>query len=205
MNIFWLLFSFKGRIGRIAYAGVAFGVPLVMLVFMLIAANMLGIPLPKTAEDVRTTVEALQPLLGPLFLVDIIMFWIGLAALVKRLHDIGKSGWLYLYILIGFFVSGFVRGLGAGMQSAPVLVVGGILLLIVTLYMLWIILQVLFCKGDADPNDYGAPGGGSDEPAKSPALRNFAPKQAAGLNLAPKPMAGLAIARPASSGFGKRR
>ena len=110
MNTSWLLFSFNGRIGRLAYAAVVFGVPLGGLALVWMVARILGVPRPVGVDEIGTATAALRQLQGPMVLVQVATAWISLAAATKRLHDIGKSGWLNLYIFGEFFWLGRDHG-----------------------------------------------------------------------------------------------
>lgn len=60
----------------------------IFLVLAVILDNLLGI----TIEDTG---------IGPLYFVSILVLIIpGLAVTVRRLHDVGKSGWFYFIVLI---------------------------------------------------------------------------------------------------------
>lgn len=93
---------------------------------------------------------------------SLVVFIPGLAVSIRRLHDIGKSGWYLLVLMIPFFVGAlwlallFVSALESG-KFTP-LVIGPVLLFLGgTIWML-----VLFCKeGDSGSNAYG------DDPKKT--------------------------------------
>ncbi len=115
MNFFDLLFSFRGRIGRLAW----WLMGLVQMVMILVAS----VPLTKGWAKWGQMIEAHDPsatrtgwTLAALSLIALILLaWVGLAANVKRFHDRNKSGWwlliafvpvigsLWLSVELGFF------------------------------------------------------------------------------------------------------
>ena len=137
MTISQTLFSFSGRIGRLAYLGYT----LLMALFVGVTIGG-GIALMATGETTGAVLGGGLAAIG--FLLSI---WMGLALLFKRLHDIGMSGahsiWIYLINL-------------APNATALVSPTVTILLYIVSFgVMLWL----LFMPGDAEPNKYGPPRG----------------------------------------------
>jgi len=91
-------FSFKGRIGRQAYW--VFGI----LPFFL-AGFVLGIFVPAFHISGRT-------LMVPLLILSPILAWTGIAISVKRLHDIGWSGWWTVVCFIPYLNYVMVPTLG---------------------------------------------------------------------------------------------
>ena len=83
MNYAWLLFSFRGRVNRARYLVVQ----LALLTFWLVLW-------PKLSFHFSSQWEALH------WVVAIPMIWINAAITVKRLHDLNRSGWWALAILI---------------------------------------------------------------------------------------------------------
>jgi uncharacterized membrane protein YhaH (DUF805 family) len=90
----------------------------------------------------------------------ILLFIPGLAVSVRRLHDIGKSGWLLLIsyavmiiAVVGLFVTSMSAIMGGGL---PTLGAGFIVaILIILAVAIWLL--ILFCKeGDQGTNKYGA-------------------------------------------------
>jgi uncharacterized membrane protein YhaH (DUF805 family) len=94
-------------------------------------------------------------------LYGLVMFVPSIAVSVRRLHDIGKSGWLLLiaYVLI------IVAGVGLVATSMSALMGGGglpalgasfiIAILVIVAVAIWML--ILFCKeGDQGANKYGA-------------------------------------------------
>lgn len=142
MNFFDLLFSFRGRIGRLGW----WLMGLVQTVMMMVAT----VPLTKGWAKWGQLVEAHDPsaartgwtLLAVSLIAVVLIAWVGLAANVKRFHDRNKSGWwlliafvpaigaLWLSVELGFFGSvndgnrfdlpegpGFGGGDGGGLRA----------------------------------------------------------------------------------------
>jgi uncharacterized membrane protein YhaH (DUF805 family) len=81
----WLLFSFRGRIPRRAYWGVALGASVIFIVVVLGMSAVFEEDSPLSAIT--------------LIVLYIPMLWISLTTQVKRWHDRDKSAW---WILINF-------------------------------------------------------------------------------------------------------
>lgn len=85
--------SFEGRIGRLQYLALAVALPVAIFVSLLIIGELLV----AIAEDL---VIAMLPLYAAAL---ILLLWIGLAAGVRRAHDLGYSGWVMLLGLVPLF------------------------------------------------------------------------------------------------------
>jgi uncharacterized membrane protein YhaH (DUF805 family) len=94
MNPFKLLWSFDGRIGRIAYAG---GWLLNLVLMFAAMAVVLYLreswtpPVPFNVKDGS---------LLAVFPVAVLFYWAQLALAAKRLHDLGVTGWFSLLLLV---------------------------------------------------------------------------------------------------------
>ena len=113
LTIKWVLFSFRGRIGRKSFWLAALGV---VLIHAAIVAQILG------ARDE----SAEQALWGLVLLAAwVVSAWIGLALAVKRLHDIGLPAVLAVLLIIqpiaffAFLVLAFWPSLQATNQHGP--------------------------------------------------------------------------------------
>jgi len=192
MNIRWLLFSFNGRIGRLAFFAVASGVALTGVAVVGASLRLAGAAFPETPADFQALAATQSEFRGPILIWQILAGWIQLAAGAKRLHDIGRSGWLNLWLALATIAATGVAVAGYAAHSSLVWLAGYLLLLIVLIYGLWVGLLQLFRRGDEDANDFGEPSGQSGTPPRERVLRVFE--------------AGPAIARPAevAGGFGKR-
>lgn len=76
-----------GRIGRLRYLGIAMANGMVMIVIML--ATMSTNPVTGEAQP--------SPIIIPFAVVAI---WISYTNMIRRLHDVGKSGWLCLLVFV---------------------------------------------------------------------------------------------------------
>ena len=101
MNPLKLLWSFYGRIGRLAYFGGLW------LNTAWAAAAVAAVVYINQNFDLGRPGEPLGVALGSFILAGIALFvWAKLALAAKRFHDLGKSGWLSLVIAIPVF--GFI-------------------------------------------------------------------------------------------------
>jgi uncharacterized membrane protein YhaH (DUF805 family) len=150
MYIFWLLFSFNGRIGRSTYffGGSFSGV--VGTAFLMVAV----VPLLDKAHPFTLSTLARVGAMGIVPLA--LMTWIGSALVVKRLHDLNRSGWLQLLFLSLPLLS-LIAPLVATRAPIAAVAVSGVSF-ISSLYGIWIGLQLLFRKGQDGSNGYGQPG-----------------------------------------------
>jgi uncharacterized membrane protein YhaH (DUF805 family) len=93
MNLFNLLFSFDGRIGRSAYAGgwlLNFVVMLAAMGFLIYLRLYWTLPEPFNLKDGSLLSLTLITVIAALFHV------VQLAVAAKRLHDLGITGWFSL-------------------------------------------------------------------------------------------------------------
>jgi uncharacterized membrane protein YhaH (DUF805 family) len=99
----WFYFSFIGRAGRQAY-----------WFFWAVPSVLLGIVLGVIAHFTEHAISLLLLLLAPAFL------WSSVAVSVKRLHDIGMSGWWTILCFIPYLnlVAAIVLGLISGKTGA---------------------------------------------------------------------------------------
>ena len=87
----------------------------------------------------------------------IVHFFASLSVAVRRLHDVGKSGWWYLLCMIpslGVYLAllTVVAGVATGRAEMGFVFVGILLVsLVVILYMLYLFIK----RGDDGPNQYG--------------------------------------------------
>ena len=93
MNPFQLLFSFKGRIGRAAFAGGTLLAYALVIGVIFLAAYLSGAMETPRQRPPESLVQ-LMP-----FLV-LLLAWAQLALAAKRYHDLGKSGWFSLLLVI---------------------------------------------------------------------------------------------------------
>jgi uncharacterized membrane protein YhaH (DUF805 family) len=92
MNPVKLLWSFYGRIGRIAYLGG------LLLAITLAGAGMIALvhfgPRPSPGEPPDALIVSI--IIGGFILLT----WAKFALAAKRLHDLGTSGWISLVLII---------------------------------------------------------------------------------------------------------
>ena len=126
------MFGFKGRIRRLAYFG--YSIALTVLFGALIVGGMLSF-------------DGAGPgvvLGGALFLAGIVgAVWCGLALTVKRLHDLGLSGYNAAWIM-GLNVVGSVVGQASGGLAIAF-----------DLASFGVGLWLLFASGQVQANEYG--------------------------------------------------
>jgi uncharacterized membrane protein YhaH (DUF805 family) len=109
VGLLWLLFSFKGRIGRAKYW---LGQFLAFLVFVLL------IVAASEAQQLwgGRNMEGSPLLTGAIYALLVLNIYMSLAIHSKRFHDRGQSGWWQLIALVPFgglyvlVVCGFLRG-----------------------------------------------------------------------------------------------
>jgi uncharacterized membrane protein YhaH (DUF805 family) len=137
----WLLFSFRGRVNRARYLVVQ----LALLTFWLVLW-------PKFHFSSQW--EALQ------WVVAIPMIWINAAITVKRLHDLNRSGWWAVAILIVNRLSYIYYGLFFGLYFGVDISTARELLLVMlavalSLLQTWIVIELFFMMGTDGPNRFG--------------------------------------------------
>jgi uncharacterized membrane protein YhaH (DUF805 family) len=112
------LFTFSGRLGRLAYFGYT-----VLLVLLGIAA-FLAISLIGGALGIIAVLLTFAVVIG--------LIWSALSLGVRRLHDLDISGWYYVLIL---FVPGGITSFGESRHSTLLTTVGGLMSLAFTLFL----------------------------------------------------------------------
>jgi len=139
----WLLFSFRGRVNRARYLVVQ----LALLTFWLVLWL-------KFSFHFSSQWEALQ------WVVAIPMIWINAAITVKRLHDLNRSGWWAVAILIVNRLSYIYYGLFFGLYFGVDISTARELLLVMlavalSLLQTWIVIELFFMMGTDGPNRFG--------------------------------------------------
>jgi len=95
MNPLKLLWSFRGRIARLAYFA---GIWLNTVWAALAVAAIVYFDLGRKPGDPPDLV------FGSIFLAGYVLFlWAWFALMAKRFHDFGKSGWLSLLLIVPIF------------------------------------------------------------------------------------------------------
>lgn len=131
--------NFKGRARRKEFWMFTL-INIIIYVFLDITDNVSGLTFGKEKTGILSLIYSL------------LVFLPGFAVSVRRLHDIGKSGWLFLIlfsVLIG--ICGFIIFLPSEAYADEKFL---FVILILLLVLIWP--YVLFCKqGDKGSNKYG--------------------------------------------------
>jgi uncharacterized membrane protein YhaH (DUF805 family) len=154
-NINWshLLFGFSGRINRAKW-----WLTVLVSIIISVVAAIIGAAAGETASNVISLIAFIP------------QFWISLAAGVKRLHDLNRTGaWLVLFyigpvILIIFFF--IVAGVdvaaalmsGDSLDSATIArigLTGGVVFLLIFILGIWALIWFGCLRGTVGPNQYG--------------------------------------------------
>jgi len=94
MNPLKLLWSFSGRIGRLAYLGGT---------FLNIAWAVAAIAVLSYFDQGPKPPELPSPIVVSVFFAGfILLIWAKFALAAKRFHDVGDSGWLSLLLVVPF-------------------------------------------------------------------------------------------------------
>lgn len=135
MNVFEVLFTAQGRIGRMAYLGYSLLNIAAMVALAIAAAGLWqGGAGPHAMLGVAIAAVAI---LGAM--------WSGICLTVKRLHDLGLTGMHVIWILALEFAS---KGMGPAMDS-PVLAAT------LSVITAGIGVGLLICPGNVSENRYG--------------------------------------------------
>ena len=105
------VFSMKGRLGRLRYLAYGFGVALIGQILLTLMGGM-GVALQSDTGNILSLVG--------IGVVYIAMIVISIMLAVQRLHDLDKTGWLYLLILVPLvnIIFGLYMLFARGTQSA---------------------------------------------------------------------------------------
>ncbi len=95
-----------------------------------------------------------------LFILNAPLFWIGTAVCVKRLHDLGRKGWLIPAAFAGWVVSALVVSFAAALVLGPVALLPGswtysILFAVITIPALGALLWLHMSVGQTTANAFG--------------------------------------------------
>ena len=106
---------FDGRIGRLEYLVAALLLPIAVLVAAWIIGLVLGLLLGLITGETLALIGVWIPLVAWFVLA----IWIGLAAGVRRCHDLGFTGWLLLLSLVPLvgWLFGLVLLVGPGEEG----------------------------------------------------------------------------------------
>ena len=132
MDFSSLLFSFTGRLNRASYWLATIGLLVVATVIVVIAFTIAG----------RSAVTIM--VVGLVFLL---LIWVVLALITKRLHDRNKSG---SWVLLFYFAPPILHAIGHLTGST-----GFILGLVSLGISIWATVELGFLRGTAGPNSFG--------------------------------------------------
>jgi uncharacterized membrane protein YhaH (DUF805 family) len=137
-------FALEGRIGRWRFFLYSLALWIIVPVLILLTVAALG--------------HARNPFIAGLIAFSAIAAfsgWAGLALVVKRLHDLDKSGWHYvwMFLLPGLLTGGFSVHWTGGGGGAWTIGYGQIWGIVPLLAFLWLVLA----RGTDGPNTYGYP------------------------------------------------
>jgi uncharacterized membrane protein YhaH (DUF805 family) len=215
MDVFGLLFSFRGRIrrtqfwlGHIALIGL-------FIAILLLWGGSSAVSLGKL-KNIKTATAEMKAQAATSFIWSMLIVriatsalaaWIGFSLAIKRLHDRGKSAWWVL-------IFGVPGAIAVAVPYAPVV-------LAALCAKVWYLIELGFLKGDPGDNKYGSNVSAPPDPSARIAAellelhrQDFARKsaEAAVTPVTPEPSARVprttSIQRPAvspaPSGFGRR-
>ena len=108
-SIEYVKYLFQGRVGRFYYfeGAIMIGLMQLMQLLLLILLFYIFIPHDIDAHLVQDYLAAHSMLTLPLFLLCVPFFILYFSLIIRRLHDLNKTGWLALLILIPFIKSLF--------------------------------------------------------------------------------------------------
>jgi uncharacterized membrane protein YhaH (DUF805 family) len=136
--------NFNGRARRSEYWYYTL-VNIIISIILMVLDNSLGLKIGSSNSGVLNS------------LYGLLVFIPGLAVAVRRMHDIGKSGWLLAIFYLAVTLCAIILVLGGyaasgnsgftGLMFIPVVIILGI--------AIWML--ILFCtEGDQGPNKFGA-------------------------------------------------
>lgn len=159
----WLLFSFRGRIGRATFAKVVFAQVALSFVFQIFVLQRYIVMIPDAAQKMRPTLQAPPAVSLVLMGLGLILLWISFAVHIKRLHDFGWSGW-WVLAPTGIFLPGLLLSapffmFGHVAVGAIILALASFALAVVTLGLVG---MMFFRRGDDGDNSHlRGPGAGT--------------------------------------------
>jgi uncharacterized membrane protein YhaH (DUF805 family) len=137
------LFSWGGRMGRLAYFGYS-----ILLSVMLVVLNLVLLLPLRNAPDAKGITIAITLILGAMGI------WGGFCLAAKRLHDVDLSAWYYVWIIL---IPALLNGVGVAMRHPEVgMTVPGLVVSLAGLtFLLLVYLILLFWPGTDGTNRYG--------------------------------------------------
>jgi uncharacterized membrane protein YhaH (DUF805 family) len=137
----YALFSWSGRLGRLAY----FGYSMLLITILVVLGLILLLPLynAQSGMGVGIAIAAILALAA---------IFGGFCLAAKRLHDLDMSAWHYAWIIL---VPAFFNGLGTAMQKSGSELSGLVVSLIGSVISLGVGLFLLFWPGTDGTNRFG--------------------------------------------------
>jgi uncharacterized membrane protein YhaH (DUF805 family) len=135
------LFSWSGRLGRLAY----FGYSILLLTVLVVLGLILLLPLRNAAEGQGVGI-AIVVILGVMGIAG------GFCLAAKRLHDLDLSAWHYVWMV---FVPALFNGFGAAFKQLGMTLPGLLTSLLGALISVLVGLYLLFWPGTEGSNRYG--------------------------------------------------
>jgi uncharacterized membrane protein YhaH (DUF805 family) len=139
------LLSFRGRAVRLRY-----WVTTLVALLMIVLAFMLAIGASRFAPVGPVNIGIFVVLMVLAFAVFVLMIWLFVAVMVRRLHDRNWSGWWAIPILAGSLVPDLLERVGdvsLGVQLP--------LLLLSAIVGIWSLIELGFLRGTAGENRFG--------------------------------------------------
>ena len=141
MGWVWLLFSFKGRIGRARYL-------LVELALLTLWFTLWIVLRAEFSSPWEQWVAAIP------------MIWINLAVTAKRLHDRNRDGWWAVAVFavnrLSYVFYGLLFGVSFGVDiSLAEELLFALLAVTVSMVQTWIIIELFFLAGSDGPTRFG--------------------------------------------------
>lgn len=136
------LFSWSGRLGRLAYFGYSF----LLVAIVTVIGLILLLPL-RNAGDGGLAVGIV---IGAILVLTLLFGGFCLAA--KRLHDLNLPAWHYAWIVL---LPSFLNGVGVAMKQTGAEVPGLVTSLLGSVISILVGLFLLFWPGTDGANDYG--------------------------------------------------
>ena len=137
----YALFSWSGRLGRLAYFGYSF----LLVAIVSVLGLILLLPL-RNAENGLGVGIAIGAILALMALFG------GFCLMAKRLHDLNMTAWHYAWIA---FVPLLLQGLGVALRHNGKPFLGPVVMLLGSAISLSASVFLLFWPGTDGANDYG--------------------------------------------------
>ena len=183
-RLFWLLFSFRGRIGRADFAIFWFIQLAVWGIYQVALWRRYLVVTYDAAHKAHIALDAPPVVRVVMFFLSAVALWVSLAVQIKRLHDFNSSGWPLAAPIGGASVGGLLVGLAAALQLRSLVILAAVVFSVAGLAGLTLILMMFSRVGywgdnghPRGPDEDAAAGRGDVSTGSAPeARRAFAPK-----------------------------